>query len=69
MTKEELQDSNRAVEILKGMNGNARGLILIHIRNLLSEQQTKLATHSEAHQLYRAQGSVKAYQTIIELFD
>ncbi len=69
MTKEEIIDHKRAREILKGMNGNAKALVLQHIVNLQQEQMTKLTQIIDTPLLYRAQGSVKAYQSIIELFD
>ena len=69
MTKDELVDEKRAREILKGMNGNAKALILQHVVNLQQEQITKLTQSIDPHLIYRAQGSVKAYQSVIELFE
>jgi hypothetical protein len=69
MNKEALADAKRATEVLKGMNGNLRGLLIQHLINLQQEHVTKLTQHTDPHQIYRAQGAVKAYQSVIELFE
>jgi len=69
MTKDELVNRKRVVELLKGMHINSKRMILLELESLQHEQVTKLATHVDPHQIYRAQGALKAYQTVIELFD
>jgi hypothetical protein len=69
MISDEMKDLKSAQEVLKGMNRNVKSLILQHLVNLQTEQVTKLTQHTDPHQLYRAQGAVKAYQSVVELFD
>ena len=69
MTKEELKEEKQARDILKSMNHSAKAIIIQHIINLQTEQVTKLTQSIDPHLIYRAQGSVKAYQSVIELFE